>query len=119
MDGIRFIPLTVEQQRRLDANGNRIWTEQEVRLMKANLATHDYARTILTRRCGVEDCRFVIKSTKESLALPHFSDVCEVCYYMWHALKNSLLKNANYFIQLHDQWKKDNDQVNLTEPRIF
>lgn len=118
MDGIRFVPLTNDQKHRLDAHGNRIWTEQEIRTIKSNLVTHDYIRTVLSRRCGVKDCRFVIKSTKESFALPHFSDVCEVCYHMWYALKSPALKNMDYFVQLHDKWQKDIDDSQRKRDRL-
>ena len=108
-DGIKFELLSSEQKRRLDSNGNRIWTETEIRIIHSNLAHHDRVRSILNRRCGVKDCRFVIGGIQESLALPNFSDVCDACYHMFYALKNPRLKNTNYFIELHDKWKRDND----------
>lgn len=111
--GIQYGPLTAEQKRKLDSNGNRVWTETELRIMQANLAHHDRVRSILNRRCGVSDCRFVIHGgEKESFALPHFSDVCEACYYMFYALKSPRLKNANYFIELHDKWVKERNDPN-------
>lgn len=108
-DGIQFGPLTSEQKRRLDSNGNRVWTETEIRIMHSNLAHHDRVRNILNRRCGVKDCRFVLGGEKETYALPNFSDVCDPCYHMFYALKNARLKNMNYFIEIHDKWRRDND----------
>lgn len=119
MDGIRLIPLTVDQKRRLDSNGNRVWTEEETRIIHRNLALHDCLRTIFLRRCGVSDCRFIIGETKESFALPTFSDVCEICHTMFHALKNPRLRSTDYFVNLHDKWRREqndpkrNDRLGL------
>src|SRR5260370_11011417 len=109
MDGIQFIPLTVSQKHRLDTNGNRIWTKQEINTMHNNLILHDGLRKIYDRRCRVPDCQFVIGPEKENFALPDFHNVCEICYHMYYALTNIMLRNTRYFANLHDQWKRDHD----------
>lgn len=109
MDGIKFQPLTSEQKSRLDEKGNRVWTNEELKIIRNNLAAHDGIRNIRQRRCAVRDCRFVIGGMKENFALPVLGDVCEICYYMFQALKHFRLKDTNYFVNLHDQWKRDND----------
>ena len=111
-EGIKFEPLSADQKRRLDKDGNRVWTETETRIMHANLAHHDRVRSILNRRCGVVDCRFILGGEKETFALPNFSDVCDICYHMFYALKNARLRNMNYFIELHDKWKRDLNDTN-------
>ena len=113
-DGINFGPLTDAQKKRLDSHGNRIWTDMENRAMNLNLAHYDRVRSILSRRCGVPDCRFTVCGTKdnEGYALPNFSDVCDACYHMYYALKNPRLKNGNYFLELHNKWVRERDDPN-------
>lgn len=80
------------------------------RVMKENVAVYDKLRTILSRRCPVPDCGYMLTSVEgfESYGLPGYGDVCALCYHMYHALQGPGMKSPFYFRQLHDQWLKDN-----------
>lgn len=77
-------------------------------VMRTNCAFYDKVRTILTRRCKVPDCGYVISSIEECFSLPEIGDVCALCYHMYQALSNPGLKNPFYFKQHHAAWVKEN-----------
>ena len=74
-----------------------------------NVAFYDKIRTILTRRCRAPGCGYVISSIEESYGVPEYGSVCHVCYEMYQALQSPRLKNLFYFMNLHEQWKKEKD----------
>lgn len=106
---MQYVPLTEKQKSRLDANGNRIWTEEETETIRRNLVFYDRVRHTLERRCRVPDCNYVVSSRQEDpdYALPEFASVCGACFYMHEALQHPKLKNIFYFRRLHEAWKKE------------
>lgn len=78
-------------------------------VIKRNVAFYDKTREILTRRCRVPDCNYVISSLEESFGVPEVGSVCSLCYYMYQALQSPGLKRPFYFLNLHEQWMKDKD----------
>lgn len=102
-----YLPLTTEQKRHLSPTGERVWTADEIEIMRRNLRAYDRVRTILTRRCKVPDCGYVISSLEESFAVPKIGEVCGVCYHMFQALQSPGLRLKWYFFNLHEEWEKD------------
>lgn len=78
-------------------------------VIQANVAFYDKVRAVLSRRCKVPDCGYVISSLEESFSVPEYTLVCGVCYHMHEALQHPGLKNVFYFRNLHQDWKKDRD----------
>lgn len=104
-----YRPLIDAEKQRLDSEGWRVWSTEEIEIMKRNCAFYDKIRGILSRRCKLPDCGFVVSSRAGDpiFSLPDFADVCEVCFTMHTALQHPGLKSIFYFRNLHQEWKRE------------
>ena len=104
-----YRPLIEAEKRRLDSKGWRVWTQTELDIIKRNVGFYDRVRGILSRRCKVPDCGYTISSRGEegSFALPEFPEVCELCFHMHYALQSADMRNKYYFRNLHDEWRRE------------
>jgi hypothetical protein len=81
-------------------------------IMRENCAFYDKIRGILSKRCAVPDCDYVISSLRveeSDFVLPGFGNVCGLCFYMHYALQHPGLRDIYYFRKHHEQWMKDNE----------
>jgi hypothetical protein len=76
-------------------------------IMELNAHYYDELRNLLPKRC--KECDYVVPSTR-AFELPDIGEVCQVCFFMHHALYSDRLKNVNYFRNLHKQWKDPGEQ---------
>ncbi len=64
----------------------------------------------LWKKCANPYCRYPISSMK-SYGAPGYGDVCATCHDLWSALSfaNTQLRNSQYFMAAHEEWKKGGD----------
>lgn len=84
--GIKFEPLTWEQIERLDSNGERMWTEQELKIIRQNVHFYDSVQKLAETRCKLTDCLYIIQDTKATYVVLGVGIVCDACHHMARAV---------------------------------
>ena len=85
---------------------------------KYNCKEYDRVRKILKARC--RNCDYVCSTDpNKSFAVAGLEPVCELCCDMYKALTfNARMRNMNYFRELHEQWVKEKEAINIQRKRM-
>lgn len=85
--GIKWLPLTPEQQRGVLASGERVWTEVEVVVIRRNASFYESVHKLALVRCHMGDCGYAIQDAKTAFAVPDVGVVCAACWEMYKVIR--------------------------------
>lgn len=92
--GIRWVPLTPEQQRWVLSNGERVWTQAEIGIMRRNASFYESVNKLSFIRCRADGCGYAIQDSRIANAIPHVGVVCAVCWEMHKVVKQVNLNHG-------------------------